>query len=79
MNLREWLFKQRISIKFFSTLINVDRTYVHKWMKGTHVPSEEVLEKIRELSLNEVSSNDDLKDVMACQRGASREESRSCC
>lgn len=63
MNLREWLFKQRLSIKFFSALMKVDRSYVHRWMKGEKVPSDEVMKRIREISMDQVFEKEDLKDV----------------
>ena len=63
MNLREWLFKQRMSIKYFSDTLQVDRSYVHKWMMGKHVPSDDLMMKIRELTLDEVHEKDELKDL----------------
>ena len=63
MNLREWLFKQRLSITYFAGLMKVDRTYVHKWMQGLKVPSDDLMERIREISMDEVYEKEDLKDV----------------
>lgn len=63
MNLREWLFKNRMRLIYFSALMKVDRTYVHKWMRGTHAPSEKVMKRIREISLGTISTHDDLRDT----------------
>ena len=63
MNLREWLFKQRLSITYFAGLLKVDRSYVHQWMSGLNVPSEKIMMKIRKISMNRVSKTEDLKDV----------------
>ncbi len=79
MNLREWLFKNRMSIKLFASLINVDRTYIHKWMSGTHVPSDDILLRIRETTIFQVSGKEDLKDLRACKKsGMSGINSCSC-
>ena len=63
MNLREWLFKQRLSITFFAALMKVDRSYVHRWLKGTNLPSADVMDRIREISMDQVNEYEDLKDV----------------
>jgi transcriptional regulator with XRE-family HTH domain len=63
MNLREWLFGKRISITFFAALMKVDRSYVHRWLKGNAVPSDAIMEKIREISFDKVYNKEDLKDV----------------
>ena len=63
MNLREWLFKNRMRLIYFAALMKVDRTYVHKWMRGTHAPSEKVMKRIREISLGTISTHDDLRDT----------------
>jgi transcriptional regulator with XRE-family HTH domain len=63
MNLREWLFTQRLSIKYFAGLMRVDRSYVHRWLKGTRLPSEDIMKRIREISLDSVFNPEDLKDV----------------
>jgi len=63
MNLREWLFENRLSVTYFAGLLKVDRSYVHKWMKGSKTPSYKIMEKIRRLSTNQVKSKADLKDT----------------
>jgi len=68
MNLREWLFKQRLSITFFAALMKVDRTYVHRWFTGQKVPSEDVMERIREISMGQVTNKEDLKDAKPKRR-----------
>lgn len=63
MNLREWLFKQGLSITFFAALMKVDRSYVHRWFNGQKIPSERVMKRIREISMGTISTVEDLKDV----------------
>ena len=63
MTLREWLFKQRLSITFFAALMKVDRSYVHRWMKGSHIPSPKIMDRIREISMDQINKYKDLKDV----------------
>lgn len=63
MNLREWLFSKRMSITFFSAVMKVDRSYVHRWLKGNNVPSDYIMDRIREMSLDKVYHKEDLKDV----------------
>lgn|GEM_PF-7073678 len=61
--LREWMFKKKISITFLSALLHVDRTYIHKLMKGQKIPSDKLMEKFRELSLNQIFEKEDLIDA----------------
>lgn len=63
MNLREWLFSKRMSITFFAAVMKVDRSYVHRWLKGNNVPSDYIMDRIREISLDKVYHKEDLKDV----------------
>jgi len=63
MNLREWLFRRRLSITFFAALMKVDRSYIHRWMKGDYIPSPKIMDRIREISMDEVNEYEDLKDV----------------
>jgi transcriptional regulator with XRE-family HTH domain len=63
MNLREWLFKHQLKITYFAAVLKVDRTYVHKWMKGQRIPSEKIMKKIREMTIDQVGSLEDLKDI----------------
>lgn len=62
MNLKEWLFMQRLSITVFAGLLKVDRTYVHRWFTGKKIPSDEVMERIRTLTMGNIDSKEDLKD-----------------
>ena len=62
MNLREWLFKHRLPITYFAAVLKIDRSYVHKWMKGKRTPSDKIMKKIREISMGQVLTQDDLKD-----------------
>jgi predicted transcriptional regulator len=54
MTLREWLKKVRLSITSFSQLIKVDRSYIHSWMKGRKVPSKWIMERVKEVSMDQV-------------------------
>jgi transcriptional regulator with XRE-family HTH domain len=63
MKLREWLFKNRLSVTYFAAILKVDRSYVHMWLRGTKFPSQELLDKIRTLTVGKVRGIKDLKDV----------------
>ena len=63
MILRTWLRKHSLSITYFAAVLKVHRSYVHKWMKGQRVPSERIMKKIREISMDLVGSIDDLVDL----------------
>ena len=65
MTLREWLFKRRLSITAFASFLKTDRSYVHKWMQGKKIPSERIMKKIREITMNEIVSEKDLIDKSA--------------
>lgn len=68
MNLREWLFKKRMRICYLAAVLHVDRTYIHRWMKGSSIPSEKIMSKIREITLDEVHDPADLKDIQVDRR-----------
>lgn len=61
MNLRQWLGKTKISITDFANLIGIDRSYLHKILKGTLSPSEEVRKRISEITMDQVITKDELK------------------
>jgi transcriptional regulator with XRE-family HTH domain len=63
MTLREWLFKQKISISFFCALIKIDRSYLYRLMTGKKKPSDKLMAKIREISLDQVYEQKDLLDA----------------
>ena len=63
MNLRDWLYQYGVNIKEFADALDVDRTYIHRIMKGVRSPSDALLEKIGELTNNQVVYRADLKDV----------------
>lgn len=62
MNLREWLFSKRLSMTYFAALIKVDRSYVYRWMRGQCFPSPKIMRKIKEITINEVTSHKGLVD-----------------
>lgn len=61
-NLREWLFKNRLSVTYLAKYLGINRSYVHMWMSGRKSPSDRLMTKIRELSKEEVSTQEDLID-----------------
>lgn len=62
MNLRKWVKEREWSIKFFAALIKVDPSYIRRWFRGDCVPSEEIMDEIRSISMGRVSETKDLKD-----------------
>ena len=62
MNLRDWLYKVRLSVSYFAALINVNRSYVHMWMRGYKIPSQRIMSKIQEITINQVTEKEQLID-----------------
>lgn len=62
MKLREWLFKTRISVKDFSKLLEINRSYLHTIMNGSQIPSARILYRINEVTIGQVSKLEDLVD-----------------
>ncbi len=61
MTLREWLKTSKIPIKAFAVLIKRHRSYIHMMMDGL-IPSDKVMKRISEVTRNEISKKEDLKD-----------------
>ena len=61
VKLRLWLFKNKVKITQFATQAGVSRWYVHKWFNGT-VPTQNILDRVREVTNDEVYKYEDLKD-----------------
>ena len=60
MKLRDWLDRCKLSVVQFAGIIKVDRSYVHKWMRGEYVPSKKIMDRIRDVTLEKVFVFDDL-------------------
>lgn len=68
MPLRDWLYKNRVSIKNFCAVIGVDRSYVHQWLRGDYIPSDTVMTKIRAFTADQVFTKEELKDEQKISR-----------
>ena len=62
MNLRDWLYKTRITVKDFSKLVRVNRSYLHTIINGSCIPSKKILKRISEVTIGQVSELADLVD-----------------
>lgn len=58
--LLEWIKKAGITVEYFAFKIKVDKSYIYKWAKGTHVPSERVLKRIKRATLGAITKVEDL-------------------
>ena len=62
MKLREWLFKTRISVKDFSKLLGINRSYMHTIMNGSQIPSQRILDRIKDVTIGQVSKIEELSE-----------------
>ena len=62
MKLREWLYRARITIKDFSTSLEIDRSYLHMLMRGDRIPSDELMIKITQATSGKVKKITDILD-----------------
>lgn len=69
MDLRTWLFHNRMKVTEFARLIGIHRSYVHMWMSGTKKPHAKLMDEIRELTMGKVDSFDALLDKKGTQDG----------
>lgn len=60
--LRKWLKKKKLTIIYFAALVRVDRRYIHMLMKGTKIPSDSLMRRIRRLTLDDVFTTKDMID-----------------
>jgi transcriptional regulator with XRE-family HTH domain len=60
MKLKDFLYQSGITIKDFSGLLGIHRCYLHQLIGGDRMPSEELMIKIKKLTLNKVSEPEDL-------------------
>ena len=80
MRLKKWLKLTTIPISKFAELIGINRSYLHKIMKGKHTPSDRVMFKIIRVTSGSVASKEDLKNdtEKSCDRdGRNVSESES--
>jgi hypothetical protein len=59
LKLKLWLFKNNVKITHFAHQVGVSRWYVHRWLNGV-VPTDNVMERVREVTKNEVYDVEDL-------------------
>lgn len=62
MKLREWIFRTKIKIGDLCVFLDLDRSYLYKIRKGHCKPSEKVMKKIRDLTLDSIKDYEDLLD-----------------
>jgi predicted acetyltransferase len=62
MKLREWMYQSRITITDFAKELDIHRTYLQLILCGKKIPSVKLLNKIRELTFNQVSTLTDIQD-----------------
>jgi len=62
MKLRDWLVRVRLSIMDFAKLVGVSRSYVHMILMGDRVPSKDLLDRIKYISMGKVKEFEDLCD-----------------
>ena len=62
MNLRKWLFNMDLTVTSFAFSLKIDRSYVHKMMNGTRVPSSELMKRIRKATMNRICTVKHLLD-----------------
>lgn len=60
IGLMEWIRKERLTVKLFAYHINVDKSYIYKWSKGTHFPSEKVMKKIKKATFGAITKPEEL-------------------
>jgi len=67
VKLRKWLFDHRLKVVEFAKMVGTGRCYIHQWMTGAK-PSEEMLGRVREITMGQVSSFEDLVNEYAVPR-----------
>lgn len=61
MNLREWLFRTRITVSEFSTLIGITRSYLYSILRGDNNPSPLLLDRVKDITLGKISAVEQLR------------------
>jgi DNA-binding transcriptional regulator YiaG len=62
MNLRRWLFENRMTLTLFAKKIGVTRWTVHNWKNGRNTPTSTHMEAIRSLTGGKITKEEDLND-----------------
>ncbi len=62
MKLREWMYLTRITITDFAKELDIHRTYLQLILCGKKIPSVKLINKIKELTQNQVSTLADIQD-----------------
>ena len=62
MDLREYLFRHRISVTAFSSQINYARTYISEIVNGVKKPGRKLAELIEKATNGEVKAEELLKE-----------------
>lgn len=65
MDLREYLFRNRLSITDFAKKINYDRNYISKIMHSVRSPGQKLAKEIEKATNGEVKANDLIKEKEA--------------
>lgn len=62
MDLKEYLYKNNITITEFARLLDLNRSFIYRWFDGIQFPSEEVLKQISELTNGTIKTKNQLVD-----------------
>jgi transcriptional regulator with XRE-family HTH domain len=62
MDLREYLFKNNLTIVRLAKILNANRQYIHAWLRGDISPSQDLLNKIKTLTNGQISTFEQLVD-----------------
>lgn len=62
MTLRQWLTACRLSVVDFADLMDLDRSWIYRWMEGKFQPSQKTLLKVIEITEGRVNSMELLLD-----------------
>jgi transcriptional regulator with XRE-family HTH domain len=62
MDLREYIFRNNISISDLAKRLDTARQYIYRWLDGSQFPSKKLLEKISVLTEGKITKFDQLMD-----------------
>lgn len=62
MDLREYIFRNNITLSDLAKRLNTPRTYIYRWLAGLQFPSKELLEKISILTDGQITKFEQLID-----------------
>lgn len=63
MNLRDWIYKNKMTVSSLARYLGVHRSYIHKWLRGDKVPSAEIMQTLAKISGNRIHSHEQLLDI----------------